>query len=97
MPPRVAAAHKATGGTARLLVLRFLLANPGASRADIVAGAGAGESSAWVAVSELDELGYISRTPATSAAGRAMHRYTVNREQLQADMAEFVAWVLEPR
>lgn len=97
MPPRVAAAHKATGGTARLLVLRFLLANPGASRSDIVSGAGAGEKSAWVAVRELDELGYIATVEATSTAGRTIHRYTVNREQLQADMTEFVAWVLDPR
>jgi hypothetical protein len=97
MPPRVAAAHKATTGTGRLLVLRFLLANPNASRVEVAEGSGAGAKSAWVAIRELEELGYVQTAPDTSAAGRTIHRYSVDRELLSADMAAFVSWVLDPR
>ncbi len=89
MPPRVAAAHKAVNSTARLLVVRFLLANPEARRSEIADGTGITSASAYVALKELEELGYTAHTGAARST-----RWSIDRELLTRDLAEFVAWTL---
>lgn len=89
MPPRVAAAHKAVNSTARLLVVRFLLASPGAGRSQIVDGISIAPTSANAALKELEELGYAVRTGTVRST-----RWSIDRELLTRDLGEFIAWTL---
>lgn len=89
MPPHAAAAHKAVNSTARLLVVRFLLANPGAGRSQIVDGLGIAPTSVNGALKGLEELGYAVRTGTVRST-----RWSIDRELLTRDLAEFVAWTL---
>ncbi|MBX3196225.1 MAG: hypothetical protein KF727_14140 [Microbacteriaceae bacterium] len=95
MPPRAAAAHRAITGTARLLVLRYVLANDDALRHDVAEGAGVSEKGAWVALRELTELGYVT-TVVDESDGRGTQRFTADRARLEKDLAALVAWTIAP-
>lgn len=89
MPPRVAAAHKALSSTARVLVLRYLIAHPGSTRTEVAENAEMPRGSAWFALRELVELGYAVH----ARAGRS-YRYSIDAEQLRNDFNEFIDWTL---
>jgi len=89
LPPRVAAAHKAVSSTARVLVLRYLMAHPESTRTEIAEGSEQPRGSAWFALRELEELGYAVHT----GTGRS-YRYSIDSEKLRRDLLEFVEWTL---
>ncbi len=93
VPPRAAAAQRAIAGTARLAVLRYLLAHPASLRSAICADAGVSLASASVALRELEELGYVTADAAEPRRGRTV-RYTAQRDVLTDDLTAFMAWVL---
>ncbi|MGJ4846603.1 MarR family transcriptional regulator [Leifsonia sp. Le1] len=94
MPPRAAAVHQAVSGTSRLITLRFLLENPGATRTHLVEETGLTPSTARVTLRELETLGYIAAdVEGENRNGRAVH-YSARRDVLTDDLTAFVAWML---
>lgn len=96
MPARVAAAQRAISSTARLTVLRFLLGNPGSTRAEVSTGAGIGSKSTWVALKELQELGFVDVTQDAGTGPGANHRFSVDGSRLSEDLGALVAWITQP-
>lgn len=82
---------------ARLLVLRALLAAPSATRADVAAAGNLAARSAWGALRELEELGYVTVEGREVTGRGANHRYSVDRQRLDDDLEALVRWVLDPR
>ena len=94
MPPRAAAVHQAVSGTSRLITLRFLLENPGATRTHLVEETGLTPSTARVTLRELETLGYIvADIEGENRNGRSV-RYSARRDVLTDDLTAFVAWLL---
>lgn len=94
MPERAAAAHHAISGNGRLAALRWLLANPGSTRAELVAGAGLTATTAQAALLTLEELGYVEiNKPNEPRQGRVI-LYTADRARVTKDLHEFVGWTI---
>ncbi|WP_223695363.1 winged helix-turn-helix domain-containing protein [Leifsonia poae] len=94
MPQRAAAVHQAVSGTSRLITLRFLLENPGATRTHLVEETGLTPSTARVTLRELETLGYIvADIEGENRNGRSV-RYSARRDVLTDDLTAFVAWML---
>ena len=92
MPQSADRAYKAIAGRARLEVVRYLMAHPGASTPDIIAGAGVGKPTVWSALRELDELGYLdSSHPEGERQGRAV-TFTIRANNLDSDLRDLLRY-----
>jgi hypothetical protein len=78
----------------RVIVLRFVLAHPGATRQEVVDGTGAAAAPVYRALAALEHAGYLGADASRGArSGRTVH-YTADRGRLSTDAGTLFGWLV---
>jgi hypothetical protein len=102
MPSRVSAssipdgasrARKGIDGTARTLVLRFLMTTPNSTQPEVVQHTGISAAAARLALGDLEQLGYVKADVERPRRGRHV-RYAAVRGTFSADLEALTSWLL---
>lgn len=102
MPSRVSAssipdgasrARKGIDGTARTLVLRFLMSAPNSTRPEVAEHTGISEATARLALGDLEQLGYVKADIERPRKGRHV-RYSAVRGVFSEDLEALTSWLL---
>lgn len=88
-----ATAHRAIQSEARLNVLRILLRDGSASRANLTTETGMSTSTVLTAIRELTSDGYVLTDVEGDLAGRRV-TYSINRQKVTADLFDLMSWIL---
>ncbi|MCS5498212.1 winged helix-turn-helix domain-containing protein [Cnuibacter physcomitrellae] len=92
MPGRVAMAYRMIAGASRVMTMRYVLDNPGASVAEIADATGVSLASARVSLADLEEAGYVVADVEGPRNGRIV-RYSADRRQFVDDLGLLWAWM----
>lgn len=88
-----ASAHRAIQNEARLSVLRMLLREGTATRAEITAATGLTVSTALVAIRDLEQAGYVLTNVEGDRKGNRVE-YSADRQKVTADLFDLLGWLL---
>ena len=92
LPASLADLFDAFQNPTRVIVVRYVLAHPGATRQGIVEGTGAAAAPVYRALAALEQAGYLSADATPGArSGRTVH-YTADRAKLSADAGALFGW-----
>jgi len=93
MPERVTAIHYAIGSATRVTVLRYVLDHPGTTRRQLVDETGIAAAPAGIALSALEERGYVAADVDGDRVGKIVH-YSADRAKIADDASAFLGWLL---
>jgi len=102
MPSRVSAssipdgasrARKGIDGTARTLVLRFLMGAPNSTQPEVVEHTGISPAAARLALGDLEQLGYVKADVERPRKGRHV-KYAAVRGAFSEDLEALTSWLL---
>jgi DNA-binding transcriptional ArsR family regulator len=78
----------------RVMVIRFVLAHPSATRQDVVDGTGAAVAPVYRALAALERAGYLSADATRGErSGRTVH-YSADRVRLSTDAGALFGWLV---
>jgi len=93
IPSDASRARKGLDGTARTLVLQFLLTAPGSTIRDVVYSTGISPAAAGLALGDLEQLGYVKADVVGPRKGRLV-RYAAVRGAVTEDLEALTSWLL---
>jgi hypothetical protein len=93
VPDDASRARKGIDGTARMLVLRYLLNAPDSTRPQVAAGTGISAAAAGLALGDLEQLGYVKADLDGPRNGRLV-RYAAVRGAVAQDLDALTSWLL---
>lgn len=94
LPAHLADLFEALQNPTRVMVIRYVLSNPRATRQDVVEGTGAATAPVYRALAALEEAGYVHADATRGErSGRTVH-YTADRGKLSADAGALFGWLV---
>lgn len=94
LPAPLADLFEALQNPTRVMVIRFVIAHPRATRQDVVEGTGAAAAPVYRALAALEEAGYLDGDATRGErSGRTVH-YSADRARLSADAGALFGWLV---
>lgn len=94
LPAHLADLFEALQNPTRVLVIRYVLGHPGATRQEVVEGTGAAMAPVYRALAALEGAGYLLADGTKGErSGRTVH-YSADRARLSADAGALFGWLV---
>lgn len=93
IPDSASRARKGLDGTARTLVLRYLMTTPNSTQPEVVEHTGISPAAARLALGDLEQLGYVKANVERPRRGRHV-KYAAVRGAVTSDLEALTSWLL---